>query len=76
MKKAKEYKSPSDPKLPPALSGKKQGLYFPPDIEKFLLKITSPESLNHRASLADFIRNNVLEDIRNRIKHAQEKGSY
>jgi len=47
-----------------------------PYIMKFLMTITHPPELKHDASLADFIRNNVLEEIRRKIIHAEDKNSY
>lgn len=38
-----------------------------PDVYKFLLEITKPAMLDHKASHADMIRNVVLEDLQRRI---------
>ena len=45
-------------------------------IMTFLMTITQPADLDHTASLADFIRNNTLEEIRRKIVNAENKRSY
>lgn len=47
-----------------------------PEIIEFLDTITEPADLDHTASLADFIRNNVLEEIRGKIHNAYNRRSY
>lgn len=43
------------------------------DMFSFLMEITQPSKLPHDAPLPDFIRNNVLEDIREKIIYAKER---
>lgn len=45
-------------------------------IMKFLMIITQPADLNHDAPHADFIRNNVLEEVRRKIINAENSRSY
>jgi len=51
-------------------------LNLDPNVMKFLMTITQPADLRHDASLADFIRNSVLEEIRRKIVNAENKNSY
>jgi len=55
---------------------KRTPLNLDPNVMTFLMTITQPKQLNHDASLADFIRNNVLEEIRRKIAYAENKNSY
>jgi hypothetical protein len=57
-----------------SISGTKQPeIYFTPTAFDFLMAITKPADLKHDAPLADFIRNNVLTEIRNKIKYEQTR---
>lgn len=47
-----------------------------PDCFNFLEAVLAPAILDHRASIADFIRNNVLEEIRRKVNNAYNKRSY
>ena len=52
------------------MTPKKTGSTIPrltPDVYTFLMAMTEPSKLDHRASHADMIRNVVLEDLRRRI---------
>lgn len=55
---------------------KKRPLNMSPDCLKFLETILHPVELKHDAPLADFIRNNVLEEIRRKVHTAYGKLSY
>ena len=51
-------------------------LFIPPDVVDFLSFILTPKELSHKADHADFIRNEVLREIRRTIHYAQERGGY
>lgn len=64
-----------------ALSGKKvttrgRLLSIPPATMDFLMTITEPAQLDHNATHADFIRNNVLKEIRDKVIVCDQRGSY
>jgi hypothetical protein len=55
---------------------KGRALMIPQNVMNFLDTITTPASLTHTASQADFIRNAVLQEIRDKIQRCNDKGSF
>lgn len=57
-------------------AGKGRPLNMTPNTAHFLDIILTPSDLDHTASLAEFIRNEVLREISNKIKTCDQRGSY
>jgi len=55
---------------------KARPLNMSPDCLDFLEIILQPAELKHSASNADFIRNNVLDEVRRKVQYAYNKRTY
>jgi len=63
-------------KLKQKINTKRIPIVISPDVLKFLEIITQPADLKYTASHADFIRNNVLGEVRRKVLNAYNKNCY
>lgn len=58
------------------IESKSRPMSIPPQVMDFLMTITEPEKLTHEASHSAFIRNTVLQELRDKIVTCDKRGSY
>lgn len=57
-------------------TGNTKSIRFTPDMMEFLEFLTRPADLDYKACQADFIRNEVLRDLRRKIWVVEGRGCY
>lgn len=56
--------------------GRKKSFVMDDEAIKFLYTITAPKIIDHNAPLSEFIRNHVLNEVREKIENAIRTNTY